>query len=200
MRVLLLSDSHGRGVGRVLEGMDPGLSVMTIWKGRKIPAIRGLYREKLRSIRRLAPVVVFIHVGHNDLVPHSLHNLRSLFSTVVLHQVQEMVQEVSETIPGAYIIVSSLLPRVIGDGFHSEDVAKYNRLAKRFGEMVRSASRVPGSTFFLCIVNRSLWGRIARCEPLPGNHKDDGLHLDAGGRRKLAIGWLKLLNAVRDME
>jgi lysophospholipase L1-like esterase len=184
----------------VLEDMDHGLSVMTIWKGRKIPAIRGLYRDKLRSIRRFAPVVVFIHVGHNDLVPHSLHNIRSLFSTVVLHQVQELVQEVTETIPGVYIIVSSLLPQVIGDGFQSEDVAKYNRLAKRFGEMVRSASRVPGSTFFLSIVNRTLWGRIARCEPLLGNHKDDGLHLDAGGRRKMALGWLRLLNAVRDME
>ena len=195
----MISDSHGRGLGRIMESLDHGLTVMTLRKGRKIPAIRALYREKLRSVRRFSPEVVYIHMGHNDLVPHTLHNTRPLFSTSVLHQLREMVQEVSETLPGVYIFVSSILPRVDGDNSGITGVAAYNRMAKRFGEMVRSASRGPGA-FFLSIVNRTMWGRIARCEPLGGLHKDDGLHLNPSGRRRLATGWIQLLNAVRDMD
>ena len=172
---------------------------MTLRKGRKIPAIRGLYREKLRSVRRFAPEVVYIHEGHNDLVPHTLHNTRPLFSTSVLHQIRELVQEVSETLPDVYIIVSSILPRVDESTSGISRVEAYNRMAKRFGEMIRSASRGPGA-FFLCTVNRTMWGRIARCEPLDGYHKDDGLHLNPSGRRRLVIGWIKLLNAIRDMD
>jgi lysophospholipase L1-like esterase len=182
-----------------MESIDSGIRVMTVRKGRKIPSIRGLYRDKLRSIRRFRPDVVYIHVGHNDLVPHTLLNPRPLFITSILHQVRELVQEVSVTLPGVYIVVSSILPRVSGDGFSSAAVGRYNRLAKRFGEMVRSASRGPGA-FFLSTVNRTMWGRIARYEPLTGYHKDDGLHLNAAGRRRLAFGWLKLLNAIRDMD
>jgi lysophospholipase L1-like esterase len=182
-----------------MEAMDRGVRVMTVRKGRKIPAIRGLYRSKLRSIRRFGPEVVYIHVGHNDLVPHTLLNPRPLFITSILHQVRELVQEVSETLPGVYIVVSSILPRVSGDEFAPDAVGRYNRLAKRFGEMVRSASRGTGA-FFLSMVNRTMWGRIARYEPLSGFHKDDGLHLNREGRMRLVRGWLKLLNALRDME
>jgi lysophospholipase L1-like esterase len=199
MRLLILSDSHGRGMCHAMESLDIGIQVMTVRKGRKIPSIRGLYRDKLRSIRRFRPDVVFIHVGHNDLVPHLQFNPRPLFITSIMHQVRELVQEVSVTLPGVYIVVSSILPRVIGDGLTASAVGRYNRLAKRFGEMVRSASRGPGA-FFLCTVNRSMWGRIARYEPLTGYHKDDGLHLNAPGLRRLALGWLSLVNAIRDME
>jgi lysophospholipase L1-like esterase len=199
MRLLILSDSHGRGMSRAMEAIDNGMHVMTVRKGRKIPSIRGLYRDKISSIRRFRPEVVLIHVGHNDLVPHTLFNPRPLFITSILHQVRELVQEVSATLPGVYIVVSSILPRVTGDGFGSEAVGRYNRLAKRFGEMVRSASRNAGA-FFLSTVNRIMWGRIARNEPLHGFHKSDGLHLNAEGRRRLAHGWIRLLNAMRDME
>jgi lysophospholipase L1-like esterase len=199
MRVLLISDSHGHGLAREMETLEHGLRVMTIRKGRKIPAIRGMYRDKLRSIRRFHPEVVYIHVGHNDLVPHTLLNPRPLFITSILHQVRELVQEVAATLPGVYIVVSSILPRVTGGEFSSEAVGRYNRLAKRFGEMVRSASRGAGA-FFLSIVNRIMWGRIARYEPLSGFHKRDGLHLNREGRKRMVRGWMSLLNALRDME
>jgi hypothetical protein len=138
-------------------------------------------------------------LGDNNLVPHTLLNPRPLFITSILHQVRELVQEVAATLPGVYIVVSSILPRVSGGEFSSEAVGRYNRLAKRFGEMVRSASRGTGA-FFLSIINRTMWGRIARYEPLTGFHKRDGLHLNREGHRRLVRGWLKLLNALRDME
>ena len=139
-----------------------------------------------------------IHLGHNDIVLNSRYNQNPLFSTVVLHQVREMVEEVSSDFPRARIYVSSILPRVAGGGVGADEIDRYNRMARRFGEMVRSFGNKPES-LFKGIVNRALWGRIARWEVLPGNHHEDGLHLNNVGKEILVRGWLRAIDiAVRN--
>jgi lysophospholipase L1-like esterase len=195
MRVLLITDSHGRGLASKMERIDTSLSVLNIRLGQRLSAIRGLYRRKLRSVQDYSPQAVIIHLGHNDLVPHAKHNPSPLFITSVIHQIREFVEEIASNLPDTIIFVSSILPRVVGEHFGIAKVGSYNRLARRFGEMVRSFGNKPGSNFY-GIVNRSLWGRIARSEVLPGNHHhSDGLHLNAEGKNLLVRGWIKALYA-----
>jgi lysophospholipase L1-like esterase len=182
----------------MMESAREGYSVLTVRYGRKLPEVRGLYRRRLRSLRRFRPEAVVIHLGHNDIVLHSRYNQNPLFSTVVLHQVREMVEEVSSDFPGARIYVSSILQRVAGGGVRADEIDRYNRMARRFGEMVRSFGNKPES-LFKGIVNRALWGRIARWEVLPRNHHEDGLHLNSEGKEILVRGWLRAIDiAVRN--
>jgi lysophospholipase L1-like esterase len=194
MRVLLITDSHGRGLSTKMERLDTRLSVLNIRVGAKLTSIRGVYRRKLGSIRDYQPEVVILHFGHNDLVPHARHNPNPLFLTAVIHQIQEFVTEVAANLPDVRIIVSSILPRMPANGFGNARTASYNRLARRFGEMIRGLGNRADS-LFTGIVNRGLWGRIARSEPLGGCfHHSDGLHLNPEGKQLLVRGWLVVLN------
>ena len=198
MRVLLITDSHGRGLSSKMERCDTRLSVLNIRVGAKLSSIRGVYRRKLGSIRDFLPEIVIFHFGHNDLVPHARHNPNPLFITAVVHQIQEFVTEVSNHLPEARIFVSSILPRMPATRFNIDKSASYNRLARRFGEIIRGLGNKTGS-LFAGIVNRSLWGRIARSEPLAGNfHHSDGLHLNSAGKGLLVRGWLRALGLPED--
>ena len=191
--MLLITDSHGRGLSTKMERLDTRLSVLNIRVGAKLSSIRGVYRRKLGSIRDYQPEVVILHFGHNDLVPHARHNPNPLFLTAVIHQIQEFVTEVSSNLPDVRIIVSSILPRMPADGFGITKAASYNRLARRFGEIIRGLGNKANS-LFAGIVNRGLWGRIARSEPLAGSfHHSDGLHLNSAGKNLLVRGWLIVL-------
>jgi lysophospholipase L1-like esterase len=193
MRVLLITDSHGRGLSTKMEHYDTRLSVLNIRVVAKLSSVRGMYRRKLESIRDFLPDIMIFHLGHNDLVPHARHNPNPLFITAVVHQIQEFVIEVSTNLPDARIFVSSILPRVPANGFSINKAAGYNRLARRFGEIIRGLGNKTGS-MFMGIVNRSLWGRIARSEPLAGSfHHSDGLHLNPEGKKLLVRGWLRAL-------
>ena len=143
-------------------------------------------------LQRFRPEVVVLHLGHNDLVAHTSYNPKPLFITAVVHQVMEFVVEIKSTLPQSRILVSSILPRVVSSDFSDEKTVKYNRLARRFGEMIRSAGNKPGSSF-IGTVNRGFWGRIARCEVLPDNHLLDGLHLNDTGKALLVRGWVTIL-------
>jgi lysophospholipase L1-like esterase len=183
MRLVLVTDSHGRGLA---------VELVAQRIGRKLSAIRGLYRRRLRVLQRFQPDVVVMHLGHNDLVAHTSYNPRPLFITAVMHQIMEFVTEITVTLPHTRIIVSSVLPRVNSSEFDAEKTVKYNRIARRFGEMVRSAGNKPDANF-IGTINRGFWGRIARCEVLPNNHLSDGLHLSENGKALLIRGWVALL-------
>ena len=76
----------------MLEELDGDLNVRTIRVGQKLPSIRGLFRRKLAAVIDYNPAVVFMHLGHNDLVQHAFHNKQPLFSTAVLHQIKEFAR------------------------------------------------------------------------------------------------------------
>jgi lysophospholipase L1-like esterase len=192
MRVLVISDSHGRKMAEVLERKKTNWNVLTLSLGRKIPAIRRLYQSKLRAIRRFRPDIVVMHLGHNDLVLHHLHNMDPNFITTVLADLYAFAGRVASDLPRSRIYLSSMFPRVEAEWFDESMVGKYNRMARRFGERLRSQSNQIGSVFH-AIINRKLWGRIARWETLPGNHKIDGLHLCREGRDVVGDGWIKAI-------
>ena len=194
MRLVLVTDSHGRGLAVELVAQRPDFIIVTVRVGRKLSAIRGLYRRRLRALQRFQPDIVVMHLGHNDLVAHTSYNPRPLFITAVMHQIMEFVSEIRVTLPRTRIIVSSVLPRVESCEFNAEKTVKYNRIARRFGEMVRSAGNKPGANF-VGTINRGFWGRIARCEVLPNNHLTDGLHLSESGKALLIRGWIAMMTS-----
>jgi lysophospholipase L1-like esterase len=192
VNILLISDSHGKRMASILERKNDGWSVLTLRLGQKVSSIRGLYRRKLPTIRRFRPDGVIFLVGHNDLVMHPVHNLSPRFITAVFHTVLEFIVEIAANFPMVRILASSLLPRVVADRFGEVETGGYNRIARRFGERLRSAGNQRGAVFS-ATVNRRLWGRIARWEVLPGNHMIDGLHLNSAGREIMATGWMEAL-------
>jgi hypothetical protein len=145
MRVLILSDSHGRKMGSYLRHLDRHIDVRILSLGQKLPSVRGYYRSELRRIQRRIPDVVLIHLGHNDLMLHNKHNPDPLFITVVFHQILEFVAEIEHDLPRCKILVSSLLPRVPGDILGIYGTGQYNRMAYRFYKMLRSLGNQDGA-------------------------------------------------------
>jgi lysophospholipase L1-like esterase len=194
MKLLIISDSHGKQMGEVIEEKREGWEVRTLRVGRKLDVVLRLYRNKLRGIRGFRPDAVVMHLGHNDLVKHPIHNLDPDFITMILDKVYRFANEVARNFPASRIIVSSLFPRVESARYGEVLVGRYNKMARRFGERLRSRGNQTISSFGV-IINRRLWGRIARWEVRPGNHKDDGLHMNAVGRGVVADGWIEALEA-----
>jgi lysophospholipase L1-like esterase len=192
MNILLITDSHGKKMAEVLERRKPGWSVLTLRLGGKIGAIRRLYQSKLRGIRSYRPDVILMHLGHNDFVLHEVHNRDPRFITTVLDNIYAFAGRIVVDFPRSTIYISSMLPRVSADRFNDTKVDSYNQMARRFGERLRSRSNQAGSVFG-AIINRGMWGRIARWETLPGNHKLDGLHLNGEGREIVGCGWIKAI-------
>ena len=195
MRVLILSDSHGRKMGSYLRHLDRHIDVHILSLGQKLPSVRGYYRSELRRIQRRIPDVVLIHLGHNDLMIHNKHNPDPLFITVVFHQILEFVAEIEHDLPRCKILVSTLLPRVPGDILGIFGTGQYNRMAYRFYKMLRSQENQEGANLTF-ISNRARWGRINNSEPLRGYHLADGLHLNDAGHKVLATGWMRGMSAV----
>jgi lysophospholipase L1-like esterase len=190
MRVLILSDSHGRKMGSYLRNLDEDIEVQTLSLGQQLPAIRGYYRSELSNIRRKTPDIVVLHMGHNDLSKSERHNPEPLFITAVFHQVLEFVAEISHDLPNARIYISSMLPRVPSDEMGVLATGRYNKMAFRFYKIVRSDGNQEGS-IFRSLLNRNMWGRINNSEPLRGLHLADGLHLNDAGLRVMAVGWIQ---------
>jgi lysophospholipase L1-like esterase len=194
MKVLIISDSHGRQMGDLIEEKKRGWEVRTLRVGRKLDVVLRLFRNKLRGIRGYRPDAVVMHLGHNDLVKHPIYNLDPDFITLTLDKLYRFANEVARSVPGSKVIVSSLFPRVESTRYGAVFVERYNKMARRFGERLRSRGNQTISSFGVTI-NRRLWGRIARWEVRAGNHNVDGLHLSAVGRGVVADGWIEAIEA-----
>ena len=134
MQILVISDSHGKGMVNILRSQGVEARFMSIIKGRPLLGIRKRYRASLQRIRRFSPDKILMHMGHNDMVRHHLYNPQPKFITCVVRMVIEFAVEILSSFPSSELYISSLLPRVAGGGLSAEGARKYNRLAKRFGE------------------------------------------------------------------
>jgi hypothetical protein len=188
MKLLLISDSHGRGLDVYIRNEVPSMVVKTVMVGGKMSAIRGSYREQLQEIVVFDPEVIVMHMGHNDLVAHWYHNTQPQFITAVFHTLMELKDEIHFNFPTATIFISSLLPIVSLWEFDEERTWRYNRIACRFGQMVFSRSKNEGS-YYLPLQNREMWGRITQLEASSNCYDDEGLHMNALGRRVIVFGW-----------
>jgi lysophospholipase L1-like esterase len=191
MRILVISDSHGKGMVNILRSQGVEARFMSIIKGRPLLGIRKRYRASLQRIRRFAPDKIVMHMGHNDLVRHHMYNPEPKFITCVVRMVIEFAVEILSTFPNSELYISSLQPRVAGIGLSEEGAKKYNRLAKRFGEHIVTQSKK--LRCFTPILVRGLWGKISLYEAKLGVFRRDGLHLNKIGRDIMAEKWVSTM-------
>ena len=189
MRILVISDSHGKGMVNILRSQGVEARFMSIIKGRPLLGIRKRYRASLQRIRRFSPDKIVM--GHNDMVRHHMYNPEPKFITCVVRMVIEFAVEILSSFPSSELYISSLLPRVAGSGLSAEGAKKYNRLAKRFGEHMLTQSKK--LRCFTPILIRGLWGRISLYEAMSGAFRRDGLHLNKIGRDILAESWVSTM-------
>jgi hypothetical protein len=195
MKLLLVADSHGYELEWLLTGLGSDIEVFTVVLGRGTSAVRGLYRERLEEIVNFDPDTVVMHVGHNDISRHSVHNNNPLFITAAFHLVMELGLEIKMNFPSAGLIVSSLLPRKAGNFYSASDALKYNKIAKRFGQMVTREAGIDSVTSpeFVPSLNRSVWGRISKAEARENLLDFGGLHLNSKGKVVLVQEWLGVI-------
>jgi hypothetical protein len=71
-----------------------------------------------------------------------------------------------------------------------EEVAAFNRLAKRHGQRLRAeASRLPIP--IKVSLNMPIWNRISKAEEKADLFLPDGLHLSDVGKLAIATAWLR---------
>jgi hypothetical protein len=160
MRLLIVTDSHGYGMQSAMEGIE----VYPVVLGRTSAEIRGKYRQESAAIRHFDPSIILFHMGHNDVLRHPVCNTHPLFITSVYHMQLELVQECLTDYPAAKMVVSSMLPRVAGPRFTADEAKKYNRIAKRYGQMILRGSRLDYAPAYVSSLNRRMLGRISRAE------------------------------------
>jgi lysophospholipase L1-like esterase len=193
MKLLLLTDSHGRGIQEELLQCDENLKVHHVLLGGKLSEIRGEYRRCLQEILQFHPSKILIHCGHNDVNYDEERNPFPKYHRVVVHQLREMVQECNANHPEARVYVSSLLPRIYGYRYTMDESLRYNRLTKRFGELLKNASRLndPG---FVYVLNGRMWEDMSICEPKPIYYRPDGLHFNPMGIYHLGRSWYEAIS------
>ena len=132
--------------------------------------------------------MIILHSGHNDVSAHHRHNrnpvgLRELFVALV-----EFRRVLEENHQGAVVYISSLFPQVKGPIISLDQVGRYNELAKRFIEMIRSASNkgeIRG------LLNRILWTSVKQATVTQKYFSWDGLHLSADGQQVICADWVR---------
>jgi lysophospholipase L1-like esterase len=188
MRVLVISDSHGKKLKNILEELKPGWLFMTLPIGGKTSEIRQNYLNHQVSITHFRPDVIVLHAGHNDLMAHPVHNKSPTFIKQYFPHLLAFVALVRGHFPTSNFYLSGLFPRKSSRRMTSDEALKYNKLARRFNEMVRSASKSIG---FRRLLNCFLWGSVRQAIVDPQFLDEDGLHLNAVGRKALCVDWLK---------
>jgi lysophospholipase L1-like esterase len=190
MRLLLVTDSHGRKMSTVLTVKRPDLIVYNIIVGRVNSTIQAKYDSRLRQVIRFRPDAVICHFGHNDLVHHPCHNAEPEHGKYFFPTVLQFVQRLEANHPMARIIYSSPFPRTVGPGLTAEQKLVYNREAVRFGAMARSSANQEG---YECSLNGGLWLKVRKWLENPKYFLPDGLHLNELGQKVVADGWISVL-------
>ena len=188
MRVLVISDSHRKKLKTVMEKLKPGWFFMTIPLGGKTSEIRLNYLNHRMSIDHFHPDAIVLHAGHNDLMAHPVHNHRPTFIKQYFPHLLEFVELIRGHYPYSEFYLSGMFPRKSGGRLTDDQAFQYNKLARRFNELVRSSSRSVG---FKRLLNCFLWESVRQAKVDPQFLCEDGLHLNAGGRKALCVDWFR---------
>ena len=191
MNVLLIGDSHmGRGLGQVLNNLSTSISTFTVLIPRTIDLITLEYRSKLQEIYLFNPDVIVVHLGHNDMVRHPIHNLNPSVSTTVASSTITFADEIHYNFPTATIFISAIFPRTHTDSsmLSSPEIISYNKIAKRHGQRIRTFAKIAGYKYF---INNSMWHKISNSIEDPSIFLLDGLHLNPTGQLTILFEWLE---------
>jgi hypothetical protein len=196
MKLLLVADLHGKNMQWELVGLKESLDVYPVVVARRTSTICGQYREELQDIVHYNPDMILMHMGHNDVVYHPEHNTSLLFITAAFHQQMELAYEISMNFPEAKLVISSMLPRGAGNGVTEEEARRYNRIAKRFGQMLVKESYSGEPPYFVTSLNRNIWESLSQAEANRSLFDFGRSHLTQAGKGVLARGWLEVMNTL----
>ena len=128
MRVLIISDSHGRGMAQYLES-DYQWFTRTVLVARTTTLVRDEYRNRLPGLQDFYPDAILIHVGHNDVERHPTHNPHPMVSLLAFTEIVRFMGEIEKDFPYSRIIYSSLFPRTTGSEW--DRVRRRHTISKR---------------------------------------------------------------------
>jgi lysophospholipase L1-like esterase len=191
-KIMILGDSHCRGMDEALKTCDPSIHTLAIIHARGTRAIAGRYQSAVSCATAFTPDYIFVHCGHNDLVFHSSLNPVPINSEDSRTHTIDLALLLQRNHPDAKIIISALFPRTFTrkSTLFKDEVAAFNRLAKRHGQRLRSqASRLPIP--IMVALNMPLWRRISKSEETAKHFLPDGLHINNDGKKTLAGAWLR---------
>jgi lysophospholipase L1-like esterase len=193
MKLLIVADSHGRGMATVIHGLNKEWIVMTVFVGGQTEAVRDRYLDRLTEIRQFDPSRIILHVGHNDLNFHPRYNQDPQFVKELFPVVLGFIHLLQANHPAARIHYSSIFPRTIGPHMNEVSRKSYNKLASRYGCLTQSTCRKEGHRFML---NGALWISVRQARENSDYFLEDGLHLSADGQKVVARDWIKELTVV----
>jgi hypothetical protein len=155
--------------------------------------IMAKYRTEIATINQLDPHFIIIHMGHNNIVFHPIHNRFPQMAKQVAESNIEFASEIELNHPKAVIYVSTIFPRTFSysSPMTLQEVKDYNSIAKRHGKRIRSLSKAAGLKSF---INNSSWHKISIAKEDTTLLQQDGLHLKPAGCKKILIEWMTILN------
>jgi lysophospholipase L1-like esterase len=187
MRLLIVSDSHGRAMDLAISSIDSRWRVMVVKFGRISSAVLGTYTVQLPLVTRFEPEAIILHIGHNDLVSHPRHNPRPQSLESFFPQVMHFAELLRVNHPRSRVVVSSLLPRTLGPFMDERRMREYNSLALEFGDKLEAACRLMRVIFTR---NGVLWSSVEEERAHPVYFMGDGLHLSLLGREAVGRMWM----------
>ena len=193
MKLVIVADSHGRGMGSVIHGLDKDWIVLTVFVSGQTGAVRGRYLDRLSEIRQFEPDRIILHVGHNDLNFHPRHNQDPQFVKELFPFVLDFVSLLRSNHPTARVHYSSVFPRKVGPHMNDAERASYNKLASRYGCLTQSTCKKEGHRFML---NGVLWLSVRQARENTACFREDGLHLSAIGQEVVARDWMRELTGI----
>ena len=190
-KIAVLGDSHCRGMADALKLNNKDIQTLSIIHPRGTLAISAKYQTTSHIVYTFDPDFIYIHCGHNDLVYHPSLNQTPINSQDSRTHTISLAQLIQRNHPRSKVIISALFPRTFTfkSPLDEEEVAAFNRLAKRHGQRLRAeASQLP--TPIQVSLNNPIWNRISRAEEKSQMFLKDGLHLTDNGKLAIAAAWL----------
>jgi lysophospholipase L1-like esterase len=193
MRILIVTESHRRGLAEVFRAEKSGWKVLTVRVGRTLPIVRAAFMARLREIRRFRPDCVVLHVGHIDVVPHTKYNTENQHIKYFFPAVIAFLKLIKELLTGACVMYSSLFPRSLGQGMDQEQKYKYNKLAGRYGVRAKAVCTEEGIPY---ILNGTLWHSAKKGQEKAELFDEGRLHLSKDGRVAVVRRWIVAIESV----
>jgi hypothetical protein len=187
MRLLIVSDSHGRGVEDIVRRDNKDWSVMTVWVGAQLEHVKAKHYAQMQEIYEFNPAYAILHVGHNDIMYHPQHNDSPKHIKYYFPEVVEFLQLLQGNHPLTKVFYSTIFPRSEGYDLSVVEKRNYNVLAGRFGVRAKSTCLREGVGF---IQNSCLWTSLRQCEESSEMISSGGLHLSKAGQTNLVKEWL----------
>jgi lysophospholipase L1-like esterase len=114
MRLLIVSDSHGRELSKVFAKDYPDCIVKIMLVGSTTDQVRDNYVRRQREAISFMPDNIILHVGHNDVVYHPYHNTSPRHIKDYFPDVMSFLRLLRERHAGSKLYYSTMLPRGVG--------------------------------------------------------------------------------------